>query len=54
MSKLIISVESNISVELPNIEYSQDELQAIKDIQAILLASGVDKYIEIGLPNPRK
>lgn len=54
MSKLIIASECNLKVELPNIEYSNDELQAVKDIQTILGLSGLDKYIEIGLPDPRK
>ena len=53
MSKLIIASECNIKVELPDIEYSADEKQAVKDIQAILELSGLDKYIEIGLPKPR-
>lgn len=54
MSKLIIQAESQILIELPEREYSTDEKQAVLDIQAILLHSGLDKYIEIGLPYPRK
>lgn len=54
MSKFIIASECNLKVELPEKEYSTDEKQAVLDIQAILLHSGMDKYIEIGLPDPRK
>jgi hypothetical protein len=54
MSKLVIKAESHISVELPERDYSTDEKQAVLDIQAILLHSGLDKYVEIGLPYPRK
>lgn len=48
MSRLIIASECNLKVELPNIEYSNDELQAVKDIQTILELSGMDKYLQIG------
>lgn len=53
MSKLIIASECNLKVELPEIEYSDDQKIAIEDIQKILLHSGLDKYLEIGLPKPR-
>lgn len=53
MSKLVIKAESNISVELPEIDYSEDQKIAVEDIQKILELSGLDKYIEIGLPYPR-
>jgi hypothetical protein len=42
-----------LEVELPNIEYSPDELSAIKDIQSILELSGLDSRIQIGLPKAR-
>ena len=51
--KAILKENEFLQVELSEREYSSDEKQAVKDIQAILELSGMDKYIEIGLPKPR-
>jgi hypothetical protein len=51
--KAILNKDELLQVELPEREYSNDEKQAVLDIQAILLHSGLDKYVEIGLPKPR-
>lgn len=50
----ILKEHDFLKVEIPELDYSEDQLNAVKDITAILLASGLDKYVEIGLPNPRK
>ena len=52
--KVVLEKEEVVKVELFDREYSTDEKQAVLDIQAILLHSGLDKYVEIGLPYPRK
>ena len=52
--KAILKETDLLQVELPDREYSTDEKQAVKDIQAILELSGLDKSVEIGLPYPRK
>lgn len=45
--------EDFLQVELADLDYSEDQKIAVQDIQAILLSSGMDKYIQIGLPKPR-
>lgn len=52
--KAQLEKEDFLEVELAEREYSTDEKQAVKDIQAILELSGIDKYFKIVLPKPRK
>jgi len=44
-----------LKVELPKelLDFNENDLEAIKDIEAILLHSGLKNYGKIGLPNPR-
>ena len=51
--KAQLEKEDFLEVELAEREYSTDEKQAVKDIQAILELSGIDKYFKIVLPKPR-
>lgn len=43
-----------LKVELPDVDYLTEQKEAIKDIGYILKSSGLDKFVEIGLPDPRK
>jgi len=55
MSKLIIKTGCKFDVELERelLNFSDDQLQAIKDINAILEHSGVVLYGALGLKQPR-
>jgi hypothetical protein len=54
--KIILDNCTDLTVELPSelLDFSEDQLQAKKDINTILELSGLKNYGEIGLPNPRK
>ena len=51
--KAQLEKEDFLEVELADLEYSEDQKIAVQDIQSILLASGLDKYVGIVLPKPR-
>jgi hypothetical protein len=55
MSKLIIKTGCRFDVELEKelLNFSEDQRQAIKDINAILEHSGVVLYGALGLKQPR-
>ena len=54
--KIILDNCTDLTVELPKelLDFSEEQLQAKKDIDAILMHSGLKNYGEIGLPDPRK
>lgn len=55
MSKFVIKTECDFSVDLPKelLDFNEDQLSAIKDINLILESAGLKVYGEIGLPKPR-
>jgi hypothetical protein len=54
--KVVLDNCTDLSVELPKdlLDFSDDQLKAIKDINVIFEYAGLKNYGEIGLPNPRK
>ena len=54
--KVVLDNCTDLTVELPSdlLDLSPDQLQAKKDIDAILMHSGLKNYGGIGLPDPRK
>lgn len=55
MSKFVIKTECDFNVELPQelLDFSTEQLDAIKDINLILENAGLKVYGGIGLPKPR-
>lgn len=53
--RVVLDCCTDLKVDLPNelLDFSDDQLQAKKDIDAILTHSGLKNYGEIGLPKPR-
>lgn len=51
MSKFVIKTECDFNVELPKelLDFSNDQLKAIKDIALILESAGLKNYGEIGI-----
>ena len=53
--RIVLDNCTDLSVELPSelLDFSNDQLQALKDIALIIDSAGLKNYGEIGLPKPR-